>query len=371
MRVLQLASHLDVGGVGTHVIGLAQALARRGHTVIVAADEGALAERLRAADIAHWRVPLHTSAEFSLPVASSARRISARLREEPVDLIHAHTRVAQVVAAWLSCRQGIPYVTTWHGFFHRRLVRRLWPCLGRLTIAISEPVAQHLREDFKLPQARIRVVPHGVDVARFAGSLDPAQREGWRRRLGLADGHPVVGTMSRLVPSKGVGVLIDSFAQVRARVPQARLLIIGDGEERGRLERRAARLGLADGVSFAGTLPEAAAALSLMDVFVFLPAVQEGFGLSLLEAMASARPIVAIRRGGGAPWVLEGTGCAVTVEPDRPDELAQAILGLLQDPARARELAAKGPAVAKDRYDFEREVEAIERVYQDCLGRGA
>ncbi|MBI2885025.1 MAG: glycosyltransferase family 4 protein [Candidatus Omnitrophica bacterium] len=374
MRILQLTSHLNVGGVAGHVVTLSEGLQRRGHDVVVAAESGTLLRRLWAKQIPHWAVPLKTSAEFSLPVLWAWHTLRQKLRAErcagrPVALIHAHTRVAQVVAAALHGWTGIPYLTTWHGFFTPRLSRRWCPCMGARTIAISEPVADHLRRDFHLPAERIRVVPHGVDVEWFQ-SRDAEEIAELRRRLQLGPG-PVIGTISRLVRDKGVEQVVVGFQQAQARVPSAQLLIVGDGPDRARLQQRIAQLGVASSVRLAGTLPDTRAALALIDVFVFAPATKEGFGLSLLEAMASARPIVAIQQGGGSSWVVEESGVGIRVGPSDPEALAEAILRLLRDGALAGQLGREAQAVAATRYPLERECEQVERVYAEVLAEGA
>jgi glycosyltransferase involved in cell wall biosynthesis len=106
-----------------------------------------------------------------------------------------------------------------------------------------------------------------------------------------------------------------------------------------------------------------------MDVFVFLPAVQEGFGLSLLEAMAAGKPIVSVRRGIGAAWVLDKQGIGLTVEPDRPDQLARAVVRVLQDPVEAQRLGQRAQELARTRYDLGQVLDQVEAVYAECLNQ--
>ncbi|MBI3088037.1 MAG: glycosyltransferase family 4 protein [Candidatus Omnitrophica bacterium] len=380
MRVLHITSHLNVGGITTYVVSLAEALARRGHQVVVASGGGALASRCARDGLTHWEAPLATSAEFSPQVWRAARQLDGLLARQTVDVIHAHTRVAQVVAHGLWRRHGIPYVTTWHGFYRRRLSRRWWPCTGTRTIAISRPVADHLQAVFRVPESRIHLIPHGIDAARFAAPAGAAEVQALRARLNLDHAGPIIGTVARLVPSKGVDHLLEAFRRVvssldsardslRSQTPDASLLIVGDGPQRARLERVASQLGIQRAVRFAGTLPDTRAALALMDCFVFMPATEEGFGLSLLEAMASRRPIVAVRRGGGSTWALEESQAGLLVEPDDPQALADAIVRIMQDGALAGQLAACAQETARTRYDFERVVTQVEQVYQACVGQ--
>ena len=367
MRVLHITSHLNVGGITSYVLSLSKALAERGHRIAIASGGGHMEAQASATGLTHWRAPLHTKTEFSPQVFWAGRRLEERLRQEPVDLLHAHTRVAQVVADRLSRRLKIPYVTTWHGFYRPNVGRRLWPCMGKFTIAISEPVRQHLLREFAVPPERIRLIPHGIDPAPFEADAEPSQQARLRQAARLSPDGPVIGTVARLVASKGIDRLIRSLPMIRASVPGAQLLIVGDGADRPRLEAAAAACRVADAVHFAGTVPDTRAALSLMRVFVFLPADQEGFGLSLLEAMASARPIVAVRRGSGAAWVLEESGVGILVEPDDLAGLAAAAVRFLQDGEAACRAGGEARAALKQHYALSRMVGEVEWVYREAL----
>lgn len=366
MKILHLCSHLEAGGITTYVTTVARALAAKGHQVTVASGGGAWERRLTGG-IRHRRLPLNTSAEFSPQVWWAGWQLSRDLRRQPPDVIHAHTRVAQVVAHGLWVRRRIPYVTTWHGFYRRRWGRRWWPCTGAVTLAISEPVAAHLRDVFSVPAERIRLVPHGIDVAAFSEPVSPEDQARLREQWKLPSRDPVIGTVVRLVPDKGVDQLLHGFRYVTTKFSDANLLIAGDGPARPALQRLADRLGIARRVRFVGSVPETRAALAVMDLFVFLPATREGFGLSLLEAMASGRPIVSVQRGGGATWALEQSGAGLTVPAEEPLRLGQVLVELLDDRARMRELGAQAQGVAASRYDVPRMIAEIERAYQDAV----
>lgn len=366
MRILHITSHLQVGGVARHVVTVSRACAQRGHQVAVAAEAGALAADLAVAGVAHWPVPLQTSVEFGQRASRATQQIAARLAQEPMDLLHAHTRTAQVVADRLSRRTGIPYVATWHGFFRLNLGRLLWPCAGDLTIAISEPVRRHLQSVFHIPAKHIRLIPHGVDPVPFEAPVAAAETAALRARCGLPSGVPVVGTVARLVASKGVDRLIRALPALRQRLPNAHVLIVGDGEERAALEQLARAYGVAEAVHFVGALPETRVSLALMDAFVFLPADREGFGLSLLEAMAARRPIVSMRQGGGASWLLDETQVGTTVAANDIDGLAQALGVFLSQPEKARQSGAHAHAVLKERYTLGRMMDQTEAVYEEA-----
>jgi glycosyltransferase involved in cell wall biosynthesis len=324
---------------------------------------------VNAPGLSHWTVPLHTSAEFSPQVNQAAQQLIDQAGKESIDVIHAHTRVSQIVADRVSKQLRVPYVTTRHGFFRPNLGRRLWPCTGEIAIAISEPVVKHLITDFSMPVQRVRLIMHGVDVASFEAPVDEAARQALRAQLAIAPGRKIIGTVARLVPSKSVDQLIQAMPRIRATAPEVTALVIGDGEDRARLERMAQELGVAEDVKFAGTVADTRAALSLMDVFVFLPAEQEGFGLSLLEAMAARKPIVAIRQGGGAPWVLDQVKIGQLVAPKDLAGLAEAVVRYLRDPDACRAAGERAHAVAAERYSMSRMVTEVEAVYKDVATR--
>ena len=368
MRILHLTSHLRVGGVARSVVTTARCLRGRGHTVAVAAEDGPLQAELSAARCDYWPAALGTSAEFSPSVFAATRALADRLRKEPVDVLHAHTRTSQVAAARLSKKLRIPYVATWHGFFRPNLGRRLWPCTGDLSIAISPPVAEHLKQDFHVPEDRIRLVPHGIDARLFSPG-GQAERDRLRSDFGLSTQGPVVGTVTRLIRARAIDQLLDAWQHLLKAVPGAQLLIVGEGEDRERLLALAATLLQKDRIHFVPTVNVTREALSVMDVFVFLPADKEGFGLVLLEAMAAERPVVAIRRGGGSTWLLDESGAGAQVKAQDPQGLAAAIASILQDPARAAVMASQGLAVVRSRYALDGMTDRLERVYAEASGR--
>lgn len=367
MKILHVTSHLNIGGVTSNVLSLSYGFQKRGHRVAVFSGQGQLAGELAGRGVEYWEAPLNTSAEFGFDVWRAKRQLIDRLRAAPVDIMHAHTRVAQVAAAAVSGKLSIPYVATWHGFFRRNLGRKLWPCAGDRTIAISEPVRAHLIRDFHVPESRIRLIPHGIDPSPFQSPVGAAEKIALRERLGIPAEAPIIGTVARLVASKAVHQLLQAFPAICQRHPDARLLIVGDGQERRALEQLAVALGIKPQVHFTGSLPSTRAALSLMRVFVFMPADKEGFGLSLLEAMASQLPIVALRRGGGSTWLLDEARVGTVVESGNPSALAQAAATYLGNPALAEQAGRQAREVALSRFTIDRMVDQTLSVYRELV----
>jgi len=198
------------------------------------------------------------------------------------------------------------------------------------------------------PTAALEPLPPGIDADRFRP--DPGARAAVRRRYALGDA-PVVTCVSRLVARKGQDVLIRALPGIRARVPGARLLLVGGGPDAGRLRGLAVAHGVADAVVFAGAVDEAdlAAHHAAGDVFALPCRTRgwgldvEGLGIALLEASASGLPVVAGRSGGAPETVQEGRTGHVVDGRDLP-ALVEALVGLLADPARAAAMGAAGRA---------------------------
>jgi len=210
------------------------------------------------------------------------------------------------------------------------------------------------------------VVPPGIDPERFRPAHDRAEYEAARRHLGLpVDGRVVLGA-SRLVPRKGFDVLIDACALLP---PDVTLVIVGDGRDRGRLERRARSTGIADRVRFLGRVSESdlPVAHRAADVFAMLCRDRwggleaEGFGIVFLEAGASGLACVAGRSGGSHEAVLEGrTG--FVVEPRDVDGVASRLRHLLDDPERRARLGTTARLHAESEWSYDRRVEPLARL---------
>lgn len=213
-------------------------------------------------------------------------------------------------------------------------------------------------------ESRIAVLPMGVDTRAFAPS---PRDEGLAAELGLPPGGPIVLYCGRLIREKG---LIDLVLAARLlRRKDARLVLVGEGPERLRLEAAAERLGVSAVFVPPQPYDRMPAVHALADVFV-LPSVptpywQEQFGMVLAEAMACGRPVVA-SASGSIPEVVDGVG--VLVPPSSPEALAGVLDELLDDPARRTALGAAGRALAEERYDAERVAARLGELYGELLG---
>lgn len=195
-------------------------------------------------------------------------------------------------------------------------------------IVTSRASAEHVQRFFGVAPHRVYVVPGGA--SDFPGA--PTEKREAKKRLGLAEGAPVIGFLGMLRQRKNVALLLEAFARLAPRHPQAQLLIVGDGPERANLMRRAQALGISDCVKFAGRLDEAgkATAYRAMDLFAF-PSLMEGFGLAVVDAMAQGVPAVVSDRG-SLPEIVRHEHNGLVVPIEDPEPMARALDRLLSDP---------------------------------------
>ena len=364
MKVLQVSTHVNIGGIGSYILSLSQTLRKNGVEVIVASSGGNLEKEFQASAISHRHLDMNTKNELGLKVIWSAFRISRIVKDEKIDIIHAHSRVSQAAAFLASRMSGVPYITTCHGYFKKRL-RGIFDTWGAKVIAISDAVKAHLRDDLDVNEDRIRLVYNGVDTDRFSRSYSADELGTIRRSIGLRGGK-VIGTIGRLSPVKGQKFLVEAMADLVTHVSDIEAVIVGDGPEGETLMDLASSLGIRDKVHFITSCVDTHKYLSIMDIFVF-PSIKEGLGLALLEALAAGKACIASNVGGIADIIEDGQS-GVLVEPCEWRGIADAVLRLMSDDGFKESLGASGRALVKSRFDIDHMAEGIVQVYNEALG---
>jgi glycosyltransferase involved in cell wall biosynthesis len=291
-----------------------------------------------------------------------ARRTAAAVRRFRPDLVHTHLVHADVYGALAAARARARLVSTKHNDDRFRSGRarygeRLLTRKAQRVICITESLARFNREVVGLPADKLRVVHYGLD--------SPPEPWGPRGGPELAAETPVLLAICRLVPQKGVDVAIDALAKVRERHPAVHLVVLGEGPLREELAARAESLEVDDAVSFPGRVGDVAWWLRRAAVLVH-PARWEGFGLALLEAMLSARPVVASAVS-SIPEIVDDGETGRLVPADDAAALADAVTDLLDHPARAAAMGEAGLALARAEFSVERMAERTVGVYEEAL----
>jgi glycosyltransferase involved in cell wall biosynthesis len=295
-------------------------------------------------------------------------RLRKHIAREVPDILHTHLLKANLLGALLPG----PHKLLWHihntseqmGIFWRFLESWLVHRSEGI-IAVSEAVGQNLSLRFPKISARLRVIPNGIDLNHFSTAL-LMERAQERKRWGIAPDVPVVGYVGRLEEkTKKLTHLIEAFAYLKRSRPTAVLLIVGDGPDRQMLDALVRRKGVSPSALFIGAQRDVEKIYPLMDVYV-QPSVSEGFGLSLLEAMASGVPVLATRTGGIPEIVAEGeTGRLVP--PADPVAMAQSLDDLLSDANLPRTMGGAGRRRVEKLFSIQAVMGKIEALYEKVL----
>jgi glycosyltransferase involved in cell wall biosynthesis len=368
MKILLLTTHLDFGGISIYCVSLAKALKEMGHEVAVSSSGGVLTSELKAAGIGHIQLNIRTKSELSPLVWKAYKKLEVIFKTQRPDIIHVHTRVTQAVACMIYKKTGIPYLSTCHGFFRPHLGRKMFGFWGKKVIAISEAVREHLVNDLKAKKETIALIHNGIDVKKFQAVVSEKQKSAYRSRLGIKNG-PVVGIIARLSPVKGHRFLLGAMKEVLKKYPHAQLLIIGDGPQKRNLIELTIGLGLGKCTFIEESTMDTRLALSVMDIFV-LPSIQEGLGLSAMEAMVAGVPVIGSNVGGVYSLIKDGqTG--ILVPPQDPLALAAAIIRLLDDKGLGLNMANAARELIKEKFSLEDMAKKVERLYKEAIEENA
>lgn len=364
--------HIDTArtwrGGQNQVLLTVNGLREIGHrAALVAHPDGALQAR---ADEGLELIPVAPRTEMDLSAAWRLSRVVKRLKP---DVLHAHDPHAVAMAALaLSMGAGTnaPHgrspalVASRRVDFHLKLNSfsrwkyRQVDCF----IAASEAIRKMLVAD-GIPASRTVTVHEGIDLEHVAAAPPVNIHEAFW----LPHHAPVVGNIAALVPHKGQRYLVEAARLAVREVPDARFVILGEGELREHLERQVHEFHLEKHVFLPGFREDVLGCLKSFDIFVMC-SVTEGLGTSLLDAMACGKPVVATRTG-GIPEVVDDGVTGVLAPVRDAHALAEAIVGLLKDSERRAQMGEAGLARVRERFTVERMVRATAGVYRRLAGR--
>ncbi len=293
-------------------------------------------------------------------------------RRHHIRLVHSNSS-AVLCGAFASAITRIPHIWyVWEIVQAPPLVRRTLAHLiawrSDRVVVNSHAVGAHLIQDAPGVKDRLVVIPPPVDMARFNPKNDG---RAVRREWGVADDEVLFGVVGRIHWWKGQDVFLQAAALVAQRLPNARFVIVGDvvpGEEelRHRLQEMARRLGLEGKVVWAGYRKDAPQVMAALDVLVLASTSPEPFGRVIIEAMATAKPVIATAHGGPLEIVRDGeTGFLVT--PRDPQHMAEAMIRLGEDPELRRRMGEAGLERIYGVYTLEKHIVAFEQLYEEVL----
>lgn len=365
MRILQFKTSAGHGGAETLILAFTKSAGSKGHELLtVFGEQGWLVEQFRANGLSSRVISLLKPWDLL-----SLREVWLQLRSFEPDVVLSHGARVNLFASTLASIAGVPSVSVEHNvddWRHGAVLNSVDRAVARLNfgrIAVSGAVREMLIERRIVPEERVHLVPNAVELREVSDALSD---QALRKRFKIPRQAIVVVVVARLVPQKGHRHLIDAVKILRATVPEAFFLLLGDGGLRGELEREVVRLGLSPKFGFAGAVDDVRAILPACDLFV-LPSLWEGMPVALIEAMAAGLPCIATKVA-GVPEVIEDGVSGALVPPGDSVALASRIEELLVSPEKRSQLGRAAKVRAMRHFDISRLVDQYIGVLQSAVG---
>ncbi len=362
-RLLQLLATGGNGGAQESYTGLLLRLDRSRYDVrALSLSRGSAVQRLH-------RLGINVDVIDAADDEAAVRELAAYLRRNEIDLVHAHMFRAEVVGTRAAVAAGTPVVmATVHSSRVRSpedvaTLAELTPFMDRLLIP-SDAIAEKIRAEGRVAPSTI--IPNGVDLSRFDLPAPPCNL---RDEYGIPCNDVLLGVVARLEPEKGHAHLVAAMPSIVERAPDTWLVIVGEGSERASLESQARALPAParDRIIFTGRRDDISAITADIDIAV-LPSLREAQGISILEAMARRKPVVASRVGGIPEVVTDGVS-GILVPPETPAALADAVVRLARSPRLRLQMGDAGFADVEERFSIDAMVRRIEGLYGEELER--
>jgi glycosyltransferase involved in cell wall biosynthesis len=371
IKVIHVISTINRGGAENHLIDLTRGQVYGGYRVAVAylKGNGYWQKYLNSLGVQVIHLELNRYGEIK-----PALKLWQLIQELQPDIVHAHLPPAELYTriALLGCfTQKFTLVVSKHndepfykGFGHNLLAYWIAKRTGRI-IAISDAVRDYFcKNRIEGLFAKIRVIHYGIDPTPYE-NVNAEAIQSLRQDWFSLDDVYLIGTVARFVPQKALHVLLKGFAlYVKRSTKSSKLILAGSGQLEDYLKRQATHLGIQERVIWAGFREDIPVVMNTLDLFA-LTSIYEGFGLVLLEAMASAKPVVASRVS-AIPEVVEDKVTGVLVPPNQADLLAEAFL-FFENPERRLRFGKAGQQRVKSDFTLKQMIKKTSTVYNELL----
>lgn len=359
IKILHLVLNLNYGGLEKFVIELSHSFSNEIDTTIVCLEEaGALANCANNLDIISLNEP--PGLKFK-----SIFRIKEIVKNNNIQMIHTHNEAAHFYGSVAGILCGVPVVHTRHGrYLHNNrkmiLLNILSSFLSSKIIGVSEDITKLIKHSEYIPQKKIMTILNGVDTDKFCPSKNEKKINSQQPNLSFC-----IGNIARLVEVKDHKNLINSCVKLIDSNKKFKLIVVGDGPLRIKLEKEVEKLNIQNYVKFMGSRNDISELLKGFDIFV-LSSISEGISITLLEAMASGLPVVATNVGGNPEVVVDGV-TGYLVPPENPDLLAEKLEILLGDSGLRFQLGQAGRERVLQKFSIKKTAQEYEKLYSDLV----
>lgn len=361
IRIMYVILGLETGGLEKIVFNLISSLNKDKYLLYICCLDklGSLSSRLVSRGIKVVLVKRKPGIDLVLPF-----RLASLFKKEKIRIVHPHNECAYFYGLLGAKLARVPIVIYTE---HSRptpdtkrlmIMRKILSLATDKIVTVSDSLKKKLTIYEKISPHRIKVIVNGADSKIFSPKNNGSKM---KKELGLNYSDLILGIVARLYPEKNHRCLLSAFSYVVKEIPNVKLIIVGDGEMKGELEKLTLDLKLDKNVIFLGNREDVPEILSIFDIFI-LPSLREGLPLSLIEAMAMAKPIVATNVGGNHELVRDSVNGLLVPSGDSKS-LSTAIVSLLRDKKRMQIMGEAGRRFFEQNYTLDRMVKNYEDIY--------
>ncbi|PCI14593.1 MAG: hypothetical protein COB71_02630 [Thiotrichales bacterium] len=368
IRVLQITHDLQIGGLQQVVVNICRTIDRERFEVVVLClrELGVLAGDIEMLGV---KVILLDQKESGTDYLSFMK-IARVLKDEKIDVVHTHNTqpfVEGAIASIFTSVKAIVHTDHARAFPDKRrymFAEWLVSHLAYKVVGVSAHTTENLHKYEKISKRKLLTIPNGIDETVYDIEIDKNHK---KQELGLDSDTFIIGLGARLIEQKGISVLIESMLKILKKLPNTKLVIAGDGDYKAELKKLADDLCLTESVLFLGSRKDIPELLKIFDVYA-LPSYSEGLPMVILEAMASGCPVVATDVGGIGTAIRSNVN-GVLVKPRNVEDLAEAIIDLLQDEHKRLKFSDNGKKIFAAEFSARKMIAKYEGLYVKGFSR--
>lgn len=366
LNIFYVIADSSLTGAPRHLLSLIDGLNPKDFSLSVILPPGSLVDELKKRKVHIFTVPMRARSDMA-----AVNAVKKLLRKYDPDIMHAHGQRAGLIARWAAKGLPIKVIYTEHtrtlqfklgnpvlDWAHIKAMRALdkWTDMN---IAVSQAVADFLIKYKITKPEKIQIIHNSIE-SKPKAHIDE-DTLGIINQYGLRKKDIIIGTIGSLNIQKDTATLIKAMTKVIKRLPQSKLVIVGSGPLKFKLQKLAKKLKITDHVIFTGSIKNISSILQLFTIFV-LPSRSEAFGISILEAMRAGVPIIATKVG-GIPEIITNNRDGILIEPGQPKLLASGIMKLINNKKLQAKLSKEGLETIK-RFSIDKMIQETSRVYK-------